>query len=140
DVVYNKGLDKYIMVNGAMYAKTYNGIDAGKNNGSGSLTFHYSDNPYGPWKELRHIDHFTASGSAERTYQPKLDPKNISSDGTQMTLIWSDHAGPFSSNYYTFNQMKIKLDVGSDGGSSGGNETYVPPTTPSTGGPVVGTS
>ncbi|GAA3978743.1 hypothetical protein [Allohahella marinimesophila] len=144
DVVYNKGLGKYIMVNGGMYAKTYNGTDAGKNNGSGSLTFHYSDNPYGPWKELRHIDHFTATSSTERTYQPKLDPKNISSDGTRMTLIWSDHAGPFSSNYYTFNQMQIKIGVDSDSGSgeSGGSGggTYVPPTVPSTGGPVVGSS
>ncbi|MAM89080.1 MAG: hypothetical protein CME36_17410 [unclassified Hahellaceae] len=142
DVVYNKGLGKYIMVNGGMYAKTYNGTDAGKNNGSGSLTFHYSDNPYGPWKELRHIDHFTASSSSERTYQPKLDPKNISSDGTRMTLIWSDHAGPFSSNYYTFNQMQIKIGVDSDSGSggSGGGETIDPPSVPSTGGPVVGSS
>ncbi|MAM89082.1 MAG: hypothetical protein CME36_17420 [unclassified Hahellaceae] len=140
DIVYNPGLGKYIMVNGGMYAKTYNGLDAGKNNGSGSLTFYSSDNPYGPWKEFKHIDHFTATSSTERTYQPKLDPKNMSSDGRQMNLIWSDHAGPFATKYYTFNQMKINLSVGSDGGGStgggSGGGTTGGTTTPPASGPV----
>ncbi len=35
-------------------------------------------------------DYWIVDNEKNRTYQPKLSPKWISEDGTQMVLIWSD--------------------------------------------------
>jgi hypothetical protein len=114
-VVYNEGLDLYIMINGGLYAGndghyyTYNGPDR-----TGSLGLWYSKNPWGPWTNFYYTDYWKAKDPNELTYQPKLSPKWISEDGTRMVMIWSDYGYNFGS-YYVWNQMEIKLDLNPDG-------------------------
>ena len=115
-VVWNEGLKMYIMVNGGTYStKDYWDKGHDLHRKSGSLALYYAKKPWGPWTEFYQIDHWYPSGDLnERTYQPKLSPKWISKDGTEMVLIWSDAAYSWGKeedkpNYYKWNQMKIKL-------------------------------
>lgn len=110
DVVYNPGLDLYIMV-------SYGVSDEGKEFWSGwcrdcaypaSIGFWYSRTPYGPWKQFYYEEYFYADGPDNRTYGFKLSPKWISEDGKKMTLIWSDAANNHTTNY-RWNQMQIEL-------------------------------
>ena len=115
-VVWNEGLGLYIMVNGGTYAghgmtdsdKDY--YDSWMHTETGSLGFWYSENPYGPWKQIYFTDYWIVDNEKNRTYQPKLSPKWISEDGTKMTLIWSDAMESHSVNYI-WNQMDITLNV-----------------------------
>jgi hypothetical protein len=120
-VVWNEGLQLYIMVNGGTYA------GAGLTNSSkdyfsrwmhtktGSLGFWYSENPYGPWTQFYYTDYWIVDDEENRTYQPKLSPKWISSDGTNMVLIWSDamknKEGRSHTVNYVWNQMKIAIEI-----------------------------
>lgn len=119
-VVWNPGLQKYIMVNGGTYGGDMsNSSDAYYNqwmhNRSGSLGFWYSDNPYGPWTQIYYTDHWTADDLRNLNYQPKLSPKWISEDGRRMTLIWSDamrnEQGFSHSINYKWNQMEIEIQT-----------------------------
>jgi len=117
-VVWNEGLQLYIMVNGGTYS-TKNFWDKGHDlhRKSGSLGFYYSKKPWGPWTEFYSIDHWQPAGDQnERTYQPKLSPKWISDDGTEMVIIWSDAAYSWGKtdgkpNYYKWNQMKFTIEL-----------------------------
>jgi hypothetical protein len=109
-VVYNEGLDLYIMV-------SYGVSDPGKGYWDGwcaqceypaSLGFWYAENPWGPWESFYYTDHFYADRKQNRTYGCKLSPKWISRDGKKMVLIWSD-AGEDHSTHYKWNQMEIEL-------------------------------
>ena len=115
-VAWNEGLGLYIMVNGgSYYVDSYwdKGVNLHKK--SGSLDFLYAPKPWGPWTSFYHTDYWQPAGDEnERTYQPKLSPKWISEDGTEMVLIWSDAAYHWGNrkdapNHYKWNQMKIKL-------------------------------
>ncbi len=118
-VVWNAGLQKYIMVNGGTYAG--NGLSGSSSDyyskwmhtKTGSLGLWHSDTPYGPWKQFYYNDYWTADNSRNLTYQPKLSPKWISDDGRKMTLIWSDamrnDQGYSHSVNYTWNQMEIDI-------------------------------
>jgi hypothetical protein len=118
-VVWNEGLGLYIMVNGGTYAghgmtasdKDY--YDSWMHTRTGSLGFWYSKRPYGPWRQFFYTDYWTVDDPNNLTYQPKLSPKWISRDGTQMILIWSDamknKAGRSHTVNYTWNQMKITI-------------------------------
>ncbi len=118
-VVWNEGLGLYIMVNGGTYAgygmtdsdKDY--YDAWMHTKTGSLGFWYSEKPYGPWKQFFYTDYWTVDDEKTLTYQPKLSPKWISEDGTEMILIWSDamknKEGQSHLLNYKWNQMKIKI-------------------------------
>jgi len=119
-VVWNPGLQLYVMVNGGTYGGDMSGSrDAYYNkwmhNKSGSLGLWYSENPYGPWNQFYYNDHWTADDSQNLTYQPKLSPKWISDDGRKMTLIWSDamrNAEGFSHSInYKWNQMEIEIQT-----------------------------
>lgn len=121
-VVWNEGLQLYIMANGGTYAGT------GRTNSttdyysqwmhekSGSLGLWYSATPYGPWQQFYYTDHWTVDSAANRTYQPKLSPKWISHDGKSMVLIWSDAMrdanGHSHSVNYKWNQMEIEILTG----------------------------
>lgn len=118
-VVWNPGLELYIMVNGGTCAghgmtnsdKDY--YDGWMHTRSGSLGFWYSQNPYGPWKRFYYEDYWTVDDPGNLTYQPKLSPKWISEDGKEMVLIWSDamknEEGKSHSVNYKWNQMKITI-------------------------------
>ena len=120
-VVWNKGLGLYIMVNGGTYGghgmtdsdKDY--YDRWMHTETGSLGFWYSENPYGPWKQFFYTDYWTVDNPKNRTYQPKLSPKWISEDGSEMILIWSDamanDKGQSHTDNYIWNQMKIKISI-----------------------------
>lgn len=110
NVVYNEGLDKYIMV-------SYGVTDEGKEYWDGwcknckypaSLGFWYGKNPWGPWEQFYYTEYFYAGSEDNRTYGFKLNPKWISDDGKSMQLIWSD-AGNDHSTYYRWNQMEIEI-------------------------------
>ena len=123
-VVWNEGLGLYIMVNGGTYAghgmtdsdKDY--YDAWMHTETGSLGLWYSENPYGPWTQLYYTDYWIVDDTKNRTYQPKLSPKWISEDGTEMTLIWSDamknEKGQSHAVNYIWNQMKINILINKD--------------------------
>lgn len=109
-VVYNQGLDLYIMV-------SYGISDSGKSFWSGwcsncsypaSLGFWYSENPWGPWTQFHYTEYFYADRPQNRTYGFKLSPKWISDDGKTMQLIWSD-AGDNHTTNYKWNQMEINI-------------------------------
>jgi hypothetical protein len=109
-VVYNSGLDLYIMV-------SYGVTDPGKSYWDGwcsqcqypaSLGFWYAENPWGPWTQFHYVDKFYADREENRTYGFKLSPKWISEDGKNMVLIWSDASDKHTTNY-KWNQMKIEI-------------------------------
>jgi len=109
-VVYNKGLDRYIMT-------SYGISDPGKKFWDGwcrdckypaSIGFWHAENPWGPWKQFYYEDYFYADNEQNRTYGFKLSPKWISEDGKKMVLIWSDAANNHSTNY-KWNQMEIEI-------------------------------
>jgi hypothetical protein len=118
-VVWNEGLNLYIMVNGGTYAghgltgsaKDY--FDSWMHTKTGSLGFWYAENPYGPWKSFYYTDYWIVDDEKNRTYQPKLSPKWISSDGKTMVLIWSDamknKKGHSHTVNYLWNQMEIEI-------------------------------
>lgn len=120
-VVWNPGLNLYIMVNGGTYggrnlsdsSKDY--FDAWMHTKTGSLGFWYSANPWGPWKQFFYTDYWTVDDAKNRTYQPKLSPKWISNDGRKMVLIWSDamknEKGRSHSVNYLWNQMDIVIEI-----------------------------
>ena len=120
-VVWNAGLQCYIMVNGGSYGgyhmtnsaeDYYNGWMHTK---TGSLGFWWSEHPYGPWKKFYYTDYWTVDADTNLTYQPKLSPKWISEDGEKMVLIWSDamrnEKGKSHSINYRWNQMDIEIKL-----------------------------
>nr|WP_319511886.1 hypothetical protein [uncultured Draconibacterium sp.] len=121
-VVWNEGLGVYIMVSGGTYAG--DGMTLAADDyfqcpmhfKTGSLGFWYSENPYGPWKQFYYNEYWTVDDEANLTYQPKLSPKWISEDGTQMVLIWSDAMrnaeGKMHAQNYRWNQMDITIKTG----------------------------
>ena len=82
---------------------------------TGSLGFWWSEDPWGPWTKIWYTDYWAADDSKNRTYQPKLSPKWISADGTEMVLVWSDAmedaSGESHTVNYTWNQMKLRFSV-----------------------------
>ena len=120
-VVWNAGLQCYIMVNGGSYGgrnMTNNAEDyyhTWMHTKTGSLGFWYAENPYGPWKEFYYSDYWTVDADTNLTYQPKLSPKWISKDGKKMVLIWSDamlnEKGKSHSTNYLWNQMEIEIKL-----------------------------
>ena len=119
-VVWNPGLQLYIMANGGTYAG-HGLTEAGEDyydrwmhTETGSLGFWTAKAPYGPWKPIFYTDCWTVDSAANRTYQPKLSPKWISEDGKRMVLIWSDamknEAGRSHSVNYLWNQMEITIN------------------------------
>ena len=120
-VVWNEGLGLYIMVNGGTYAG--HGLsnsgddyyDRWMHTKTGSLGFWFSENPYGPWNQFFYTDYWIVDDEKNRTYQPKLSPKWISEDGTNMVLIWSDamknEEGRSHTVNYRWNQMEITLEL-----------------------------
>jgi hypothetical protein len=122
-VVWNPGLQLYIMVNGgttAGYGLTSSDedyYDGWMHTESGSLGFWTAEAPYGPWKRAFYTGCWTVDDPANRTYQPKLSPKWISEDGKRMVLIWSDamkdETGKSHSTNYLWNQMEITIETDS---------------------------
>lgn len=120
-VVWNEGLQLYIMANGGTYAgtgltdSTYDYYSKWMHEKSGSLGLWYSQTPYGPWQQFYYNEEWTVDNGANRTYQPKLSPKWISDDGKTMVLIWSDamrnEYGQSHSVNYKWNQMEIQIQT-----------------------------
>ncbi|MCF6268942.1 MAG: DUF4185 domain-containing protein [Melioribacteraceae bacterium] len=120
-VVWNEGLNLYIMVNGGTYGGK--GMTKGDEDyyhswmhtKTGSLGFWYSENPYGPWTQFYYTDYWIAENEKELTYQPKLSPKWISDDGKKMILIWSDamknEKGRAHTINYLWNHMEINIQL-----------------------------
>jgi len=103
DVVYNPGLDLYIMV---AAARGREGTNRWKY--PSSLGMWYAEKPWGPFKQFYFAEEWISTGPAARLYQPKLSPKWISEDGREMYLIFSDCQGRWTKNY-GWNQQKITL-------------------------------
>ena len=113
-VVYNKGLDLYIMATGG----TQRPGTGDPNNpfmhfDTGSLGFYWSETPWGPWTEFYYTEKWYADSDSNRLYQPTLSPKWISDDGTEMVLIFSDaqadDEGHSHTTNYRWNHRKITL-------------------------------
>lgn len=120
-VVWNEGLQLYIMANGGTYAgtglsnSTWDYYSKWMHEKSGSLGLWYSETPHGPWQQFYYNEEWVVDNSANRTYQPKLSPKWISEDGKKMVLIWSDamrnSSGQSHSVNYKWNQMEIDIQT-----------------------------
>ena len=118
-VVWNPGLELYIMVNGGTYGgrdmtnKVEDYYSSWMHTKTGSLGFWYSEKPYGPWKRFYYTDYWTADDDKNLTYQPKLSPKWMSADGKKMVFIWSDamknEQGRSHRVNYLWNQMEITI-------------------------------
>ncbi len=110
DVVYNKGLDLYVMVSYGVSdpGKAFWDPWCSKCAKPASLGFWYSKNPYGPWTLFHYSEYFYADHEDNRTYGFKLSPKWISEDGTRMWLIWSDARDDHTTNYL-WNQMELEI-------------------------------
>ncbi|MBW3624468.1 MAG: DUF4185 domain-containing protein [Armatimonadetes bacterium] len=102
-VVYNKPLDLYIMTTYSMEALHQ----------PNALYFLWSKNPWGPWTKFHEENPWHAGGPRTLLYQPKLSPKWISRDGTEMYLIFSDYMDKWTTNY-KWNQQKITLKLQND--------------------------
>jgi hypothetical protein len=120
-IVWNEGLGLYIMVNGGTCAgrgmsdSDQDYYDGWMHTETGCLGFWYAEKPYGPWRPFYYTDGWTVDDPKNRTYQPKLSPKWISTDGRQMVLIWSDamknEAGRSHTVNYKWNQMQISIQT-----------------------------
>lgn len=120
-VVWNEGLGLYIMVNGGTYGghgltdSLQDYYASWMHTETGSLGFWYAEKPYGPWNQFYYTEYWTVDDEKNRTYQPKLSPKWISEDGTNMVLIWSDamknEEGRSHTVNYRWNQMEISLEL-----------------------------
>lgn len=120
-VVWNPGLQLYVMANGGTYAghglsnSTSDYYNKWMHTKTGSLGLWYSENPYGPWKQFFNTDYWTPDNPGNLTYQPKLSPKWISQDGKKMVIIWSDaqrNAQGYSHSInYKWNQMEIEIET-----------------------------
>ena len=117
-VVYNKGLDLYIMV-------SYGNSDAGKEFWDGwcsdcvfpaSIGFWYAEHPWGPWTMFHYTEYFYIDRQENRNHAFKLSPKWISDDGRTMYLIWSDGGDDHTTNY-KWNQMEIEIVTAQPGNS-----------------------
>lgn len=88
-VVYNAGLDVYLMVNW------------GTGNAPGGeawftkpsyLGFWAAPEPWGPWTQIHEEPVWTPQGDpAARCYQPQIPPKWIAADGKSFWLVWTDY-------------------------------------------------
>jgi len=116
-VVWNEGLQLYIMVNGGTYAgygltnSSEDYFDRWMHTKTGSLGFWYSENPYGPWTQFFYTDYWIVDDVENRTYQPKLSPKWISPDGKDMVLIWSDAMRNEEGNSHTVNYLWNHMEI-----------------------------
>jgi hypothetical protein len=132
-VVYNPGLDRYILVSYGISDenKEYFAGWCDHCTRSSTVGMWHSRNPWGPWKRFYYQAEWKTpgdppaewgfDGDASRTYQFKLNPKWIYDDGRTMYLIWSDAGGRWdddhfghSSYWYRWNQVKITLSLEED--------------------------
>jgi hypothetical protein len=111
-VVYNEGLDLYIMVSYGVTDENKDFWDGWCSNCKypACIGFWYSETPFGPWKQFYYQEDFFVDRKENRTYGFKLSPKWISEDGKKMVLIWSDASDGHTTNY-KWNQMEIELVV-----------------------------
>lgn len=107
-VVWNEKLQKFIMVTGGTKPPGYGDALSNPHVKSGSLMFLWADQSWGPWTEFFHEEEWNVGEEINRIYLPRLSPKWISEDGTEMYVVFSDAAlnhGP----YYKWNMVKVRL-------------------------------
>jgi hypothetical protein len=107
-VVYNKGLDLFLMVVGARPQDRFSGK-------SPILRMYWSDSPAGPWTEFYRDDNWRADSPENIPYQPKFIPKFTSADGKTMYMNYSDCSNRWK-RHYVWNQQRftLKLKTASD--------------------------
>jgi hypothetical protein len=103
-VVYNKGLDLYIMTVGARHEDRFRG-------GSSVLSFYWSKNPWGKWTPFYHTDNWVGDSPDNILYQPRLVSKFTSEDGKTMYMNYSDCRKNWG-DHYVYNQQKIIFELG----------------------------
>jgi hypothetical protein len=106
DVVYNPGLDLYIMV-----AAGRGRDGTGRFKHPSSMGMWYAEKPWGPFVQFHFAQEWTADEPENRLYQPKLSPKWISKDGREMVLVFSDCQGNWNVEYYRWTQQRITLQL-----------------------------
>jgi hypothetical protein len=110
-VVYNPGLDLFIMANGG----TERLGDRWMHDRTGSLGCWWSEEPWGPWHQFYYTADWYVDSPRNLCYQPKLSPKWISDDGREMVLISSDaqrdEKGRSHTVNYRWNQQRVVLAV-----------------------------
>jgi len=124
-VVYNPGLDKYIMISWVEYKTAYwNGprIHPEKGVKQYGLGMYYADKPYGPWTNFFWDSNFKPGGREYSIYNPQLSPKWISEDGTEMVMVFTSRSSygalgdinaypkPEQADY-AWNDMKLTIQL-----------------------------
>jgi hypothetical protein len=129
-VVYNPGLNRYLMVSYGISDgdKEFFASWCNRCSRSATIGMWHAKKPWGPWTRFYYQAEWKTpgdpppewgfSGDASRTYQFKFNPKWIDDDGRTMHLIWCDAGGRWdganfghSDYWYKWNQVKITLDV-----------------------------
>ena len=106
-VVYNKGLDLFIMMVGARPEDRFSGKPP-------ILRLYWSKTPAGPWTEFHRDDNWRADSQENIPYQPKFIPKFTSADGKTMYMNYSDCSNRWK-RHYVWNQQKFALKLEDDG-------------------------
>ena len=109
-VVYNEGLNLYIMVSYGVTDENKEFWDCwcSQCKYPASIGFWYSEIPFGPWNHFYYQEDFYIDRKENRTHGFKLNPKWKSEDGKKIVLIWSDASDSHTTNY-KWNQMEIEL-------------------------------
>lgn len=106
-VVYNAGLDVYMMANWGM------GIDEkGEWFAKPSyLGVWIAEQPWGPWSQIHEETAWTPAGDEKaRAYQPQIAPSWIAEDGKSFYLVWTDFQTIDKEKpYYCFNCQKVNI-------------------------------
>lgn len=103
-VVYNKGLDLYIMTVGARHEDRFGGKPS-------VLSFFWSKKPWGKWTPFYHTDNWRGESPDNILYQPRLVSKFTSVDGKIMYVNYSDCRNKWG-DYYIYNQQKLTFVLG----------------------------
>lgn len=122
-IVYNPGLDKFIMINWIEYKTAYWNFSR-RNPISGvrsyALGLYYSDHPYGPWNEFYWNFNFRPGGRRYSIYHPQLSSKWIEDGGRTMYMVFTSRSSfgtegnpeeyvDIKQTDYAWNDMKLTI-------------------------------
>jgi hypothetical protein len=111
-VVYNEALGLFVMINSAngWYPVDKHNRFSG-NRRDNYMALYYSEKPWGPWTKFHEDTAWVADDHENDMYQAALNPKWISSDGSEMYMMWSDRSNNYGRDKYTYTHQKIALQL-----------------------------
>lgn len=107
-VVYNPGLDLYLMLNWGMGTDGEDWFTQPSYLGAWTAPA-----PWGPWTQVHEETAWTPGGDAgARAYQPQIPPRWIAPDGRSFWMVWTDFQEINGRRpYYAYNLQRVDLEV-----------------------------